>query len=139
MRSRVPIVITDRLHLNAAYVGWWNPKILVARDATKILSEEDLRALISHEEAHRNCFHVEINFLLSAIIFYAVITALVASPFWGVVEAAILSVLMRLVRLMQEAEADAYADPECMERVILMLSRRLGFEERYRLRILRAR
>lgn len=79
---------------------------------------------------------MEINFFLTVACVILVCNAAIYSVGLGILNAVLLSIAMRVLRIFQEVEADSYADPECMRRVIFTLTHKLTFESRLRLRML---
>lgn len=110
MRGPVPIVVTPQLSMNAAYWGLGTKAIYVASDLTQLLEPEELHAIILHERAHRELWHVEINLFLSAL---TVLWSIGVGVKYGWLAALVVFVALRALhavyKIAQEAQADRWA------------------------------
>ena len=120
---RIPVQITDHLTRNAMFVRWPRRRILLAKDATAMLSEKDLSTLIAHESAHAELWHVEVNMAYTAVAvgiaaYFAVKDGISTAALFVVLA----SILLRVMRLAQEIEADSFTDRHSMLYVLKTLS-----------------
>ena len=114
MRPPVQIVITPHLSMNALYYGLGEPAIYVASDLVQRLDEEEFKAFVWHERAHRELYHVEINIALT--LYYCAWSLILAwqqhdwimGPLVGAVYFFAMRALHGVIRVCQEIQADAY-------------------------------